>query len=477
MSRNIKFIAIVTIIISLAVILYGGYSIAVTRQVQKAFSFDTNNVTRFSRVKPYMDGIVIDDMSLGPYIRLSTLYIEGYPWQILRNKLQHIYIKQADIKARNILDQRIVWPFQHNVPLTVENVNLTFPFMAQDITFEGEFKQAPNIPLLFKFNSTSPILTLQGQSEVRIKDSIVQSIDIEFQDAHVDTPILQAKRSSGWLSLTYDENLWNIVSEIDAGFIKIPDYSLFDTTFKLNGTAAQLDFFISGNDQQSKNAWIFERQANDLHIRNLDQTKTIAWAGFNNTLLRKASTIMTTFAKDESKVEIVSKPKEKPVIKTAKIEKKKQPEKKAPKKPEAVIPVQEPETSEVVIIEKPPQTVYVPFRQLIQNSLFEGFLYDRPMVLMPRVCVSEAQNECWIARSQGGVLRYNANDPWAVPPYFARLQDYEQATKLRALLVLLNIDTLILSGDKNGVQDMSVLGRNAQGTKIHIDLSVLGLSN
>lgn len=495
MLRFARLFACFVIAISLAVILYGGYALLLTKQMTKTMAVSATNPVKFTRVRPFMDGVVIDTMQLG-HVTLASVYFEGYPWQILQGDIKHIYIKQAKIRTDHVLAKAMIWPFDHQIPLTVERMVLELSLLGKDIVLNGEMKQAPNIPLLFKMSSISPELTMDAIGEVRVQDHLIQSIDVEFRDAQMAFDSLETKRSGGWLSMTFDDNLWNIVGEMDSGFVKIPQQSFFDMTVKLNGTADEMDFTVSGNDQESKNAWVIERMSNDLHLRYLDHKKTVSWNGFNNHGLHAVGGIMTTFAPDVlAKEEAASEAKqaEKLALKKEKEAKEKalqlakqekelarkkkiEEQKNAQAQQDADDDVANSSTDANDEVQEKIPLVYAPIQQLVGNSVFQGFLYNRPLVVMPRICVDDVSNECWIARGQGGVFGYDTTDPWKVPSYFSRLQNYQEATQLRGLLASLTIDNLVLNGDKNGVRDMIIHGKDTAGRNIHIELSVLGLS-
>lgn len=107
MLRFARILAVCVIAISMFVMLYGAYAFILTRQITKSVAVNSEIPVSFSRVRPYMDGVVIDRMKLGEDITLSTVYFEGYPWQILRKNITHIYIKKAHINAAGLYDGRL----------------------------------------------------------------------------------------------------------------------------------------------------------------------------------------------------------------------------------------------------------------------------------------------------------------------------------------------------------------------------------
>lgn len=496
MMRFARLIAFFVIIISAITILYGGYTFALTRHLTHAMAVSAKVPVSFSRVKPFLDGVVIDRVQLGKDVKLSTLYFEAYPWDMLRNRVKHIYIKEAKIYGDELLHKPIIWPFLHSIPLTVENVLFTTNFMDQPVTLIGEMKQSPNIPLLFKMKSTSPELDMHLQGEIRTDNAIIQSIDIEFVDAQTSFSTFETKRGAGWISLTFDQDVWNIVSEMDFGSVHIPHHALFDMSVKLSGTTNHLDFSATAKDRKTDQSWVIERNNDQIDVRYREQVKTLVPEKFQNAFLQKIGSLMTTFTTVEKQPEVkisdikIIEKKKPQKNKTTKIEKPKAEIKKAeiPLKedvstqedgdPQQVVPVQETVTQQAQEQEPiiPERIIYVPIDDLTGNSIFAGFTYDRHLVFMKRVCVDENENECWIARGQGGSFGYNKDDPWQVPPYFSRLSDYREATKLRGLLHQVTISSLVLSGDQNGVRDMIVQGFDAHGRKVYIELSLTGLS-
>ena len=456
MNKSARKILLLLVGTSLGIaIAWGGFYMALRAQFTSALSAHGIHQARLTGFKLYLDGLVIDRLQMGQ-LDFQTLYFSGAPWALLKQKPDYIYIEKLAIDVENIFSNPMQWPFAPQTPLTIENVSFHQPILGQDILFRGKIKHSPDAPLLFDFKSRDPILKLKGQTELRLSDYQLNSIDIEFDNAKLNIPSLRTKRTSGWLSFTQDQN-WSIIGEIASGFILLNDRPLFDSTLKLNGTVDKVDFNFSGLENPDQTSWVFDHQDDKIYIRHLDTTKMMEWGGLTPATLTDLTTLMTSFPPPiiEKKIAVVGeKSKKIPIIPNSK-----------PIKPPSL---PEPESLIVEEMTLPEKS----FADLARRSLFADFSYFSPLVYVASPCAADHSLLCWTAHGTKGQFHY---DPQNLPAYFLRQKNYAESQKFRQVLLNFNVETITLKGKDDAIEQVDLKGTTAEGQPAYIELSVEGL--
>lgn len=417
----------------------------------------------------YLDGLVVKRLDLAnKQLSFYRVYFAGAPWKLLAGKPEYIYAENLHIDSENIFESPVHWPFHRNIPLTIRKADIQTMVLGRTIRLEGQMKRSPGTPLFFDFTSSSPEVIADGQTEIRTRKNVVRNIDIEFQDASLSFPLLKTKRSSGWLSFSWD-NAWNVVGEVESGFANIPQNQFFDNSLKISGPVDNVDFTFSGATRNNKMQWVIDRHDGDLYLRYHNKAKQIPWGGLTNHMLEDISIEMLTVdlpAVAAKKDEPLEKKKNKPIQK--------------------LLDTAKADDADIVVAPKPVEQMRAPIPQeslqiesvklpemsldkLLANSIFAGFFYGPHLVYLTHECPQDEDRNCWTARSQGGKLTYN---PQAMPSYFTRLKDYEQSVQLRYILLSFDVQSMTISGKGDNVQQFSVKGKDADGRAAYIELSV-----
>jgi hypothetical protein len=400
--------------------------------------------------KLFLDGVVIDEYKINPSIKLTRVYMHGMPWELLAAEPEYISIKQADIDADDLLTAPVKWPFNSKL-IDVDSLNVSKTILQQKMIFTGSAKQTEETPLLLEFENDH----LSGKAEIRIEDNQLQMIDISFDQADMDFPLLKTKRGSGWLSFSYEDD-WQIVGELDAGITLLGPYQFFDSTVKINGPVSQADMTFSGELEQ-KNI-VIDRQSGNYFVRQED--KTLPVIADQDVLqqiiltLDKAQQFQTA-TKQNKKLE-----KEQQVKQEKKVE------------PVAAKESEKTELPPPIAFKIQPVTLpEIKLQTLIANTALAGFIYQQSLVQVDQPCIN-GTGQCWIAHGQGGIFSYN---PEILPAYFPKMKDYEQMKQLRAALLNFNVQNITVQGKDKTAQQITLKGTTSQNQPAEIQLSVLGL--
>lgn len=411
---------------------------------------------------PYLDGVVIRDLRAGSF-HFSNLYLAGGPHRHAFDKASYLSADKLDIDVNNLFSGAVQWPLPTDIPLTINHVAFNKNILGRDIRFAGKIKQDPGTPLLFDFTTESSDAEITCQAEIRIKDGLFTSVDLEFADASIKLPLLDVRRSMGWVSWLYNQS-WNVIGEIESGFVSLGHHTLGDTALKLNGDTKTPDFSFGGMDNKATNSWVFDRENSALLIRHGQLSKQVQWLGLNKSMLVTMAGVMDSFMIQDS-------PEPVPVKKTAG-KPYGQPLKEAETPAEKSIAV----ANEKVTDESMPVLGTVVFAQksfaeLVAGSLFADFQYSKNLTYVGRECVDNASSNCWTAQAVGGHFGYNSE---MIPAYFLRQQDYEQSKLFRKVLQSFNVQSIKLTGNAQMIQTLTLNGTGPDGQPAYIELFVEG---
>jgi hypothetical protein len=469
MNKSTKIISLSAAILALCGITYGTMYTYTKNALNAGGSFQV------SGFHLYLDGVVIDELKTDQ-LTFTKLYLHGYPWNIGTMNADYISTERLIVNSKNLFSSPIYWPFKDSMPLTIKNVEMNTEFMGQKFQFIGSLKQSEETPLLLGFESTTKELALMGQSEIRVKDRHIKMIDLEFHDASLSQPNLTFKRSAGWASLSYEKG-WNIIGEIDSGFTQIKEQPLFDGTLKINGPVQNPNITLAAKDKindpiiLNKNNKGFFISINDKNLPVKGNTLDIQTIENMAIVLHKHDKFMLAKLEKQKLPPI----EEQPVLKASVKPVKKIPTKN--KKDPAPIQKQAPVIQASIPDPAPPviQPVSLPqvsFYDLIQNTIFSGFYYGKPLTLMQVPCTNTLETSCWTARGKKGSFTYN---PEVLPQYLLRIRNYEQVKQLKDVLLNMQLRSIVIHGQGQQAREMILKGKTAEGREAYIQLSVLDL--